>query len=79
MQHPGDIDLFADGMYQRLEDRVLEVSWKDIRSWKGLVCRFQGETYSKWYVVCSQQVSRRASQGGHGPMEWRDRKCFFRY
>lgn len=64
MQHPGDIDLFADGMYQRLEDRVLEVSWKDIRSWKGLVCRFQGETYSKWNVVCSQQVSRRASQGG---------------
>ncbi len=53
----------ADGMYQRLEDRVLEVSWKDIRSWKGLVCRFQGETYSKWNVVCNRQVSRRASQG----------------
>lgn len=63
MQYPGDIDLSADGMYQRLEDRVLEVSWKDIRSWKGLVCRFQGETYSKWNVVCSRQVSRRVSQG----------------
>ena len=63
MQYPGDIDLSAEGMYQRLEDRVLEVSWKDIRSWKGLVCRFQGETYSKWNVVCSRQVSRRASQG----------------
>lgn len=63
VQYPGDIDLSVDGMYQRLEDRVLEVSWKDIRSWKGLVCRFQGETYSKWNVVCSRQVSRRASQG----------------
>lgn len=62
MQHPGDIDLSADGMYQRLGDRVLEVSWKDIRSWKGLVCRFQGEKYSEWGVVCNRQVSRRASQ-----------------
>ena len=62
MQYPGDIDLSAEGIYQRLEGRVLEVSWKDIRSWKGLVCRFQGETYSKWGVVCSQQVSRRACQ-----------------
>lgn len=62
MQHPGDIDLSADGMYQRLGDRLLEVSWKDIRSWKGLVYKPQGDTYSEWGVVCSQQVSRKASQ-----------------
>ena len=63
MQYPGDIDLSAEGMHQRLEGRVLEVFWKDIRSRKGLVYKPQGDTYSEWGVVSSRQVSRRASQG----------------
>ena len=62
IQYPGDIDLSADGMYQRLEDRALEVSWKDIGSREGVVYKPQGDTYSEWGVVCNRQVSRRASQ-----------------
>ena len=62
MQYPGDIDLSAEGVHQRLEDRVLEVSWEDIRSLEGLLYKPQGDTYSEWGVICSQQVSRKASQ-----------------
>ena len=62
MQYPGDIDLSAEGVHQCLEDRVLEVSWEDIRSLEGLLYKPQGDTYSEWGVICSQQVSRKASQ-----------------
>lgn len=60
-QYPGDIELSAEGMFQRLGDRVLEVSWKDLRAWKGLIHKLQGETYGLWEVIATYPVDRRAS------------------
>lgn len=60
-QYPGDIELSTEGMFQRLGDRVLEVSWKDLRAWKGLIHKLQGETYGLWEVIAAYPVDRRAS------------------
>jgi len=60
-QYPGDIDLSAEGMHQRLGDRVLEVTWKDLRAWRGLIHKFQGETYGVWEVVAGYPVNRQTS------------------
>lgn len=61
-RHPGSIEMNAWGLRQRVGDRVVEATWKDIGAFKGIDRNNRGEIIGSWIVDSEQEVSYCASR-----------------
>ena len=74
-RYPGDIELSAQGIRQRVENRVTEAAWESLGAGLGVARNDRGEVIGTWLAVSSRKVTSVASQVPWSYQEGRPQQC----